>query len=163
MLYSNITSRHAGFTLIELLVVISIIALMSSVVLVTVSNARMKARDAKRVGDMNQLNKAMELFFNQYNSYPTVASAVNFSSNPTLGSPSLVPLYLNQLPKAPLPADGGCGTGSSGNGINDYYMYRNSVAPYTNITNTYIITFCLGATAGSLGPGPHTLTAAGFQ
>lgn len=51
-----------GFTLIELLVVISIIALLSSVVLAALSTARMKARDAQRIANAQELIKALEIY-----------------------------------------------------------------------------------------------------
>lgn len=51
-----------GFTLIELLVVIAIIALLSSVVLASLSSARMKARNAKRQADLKQIHLALEMF-----------------------------------------------------------------------------------------------------
>jgi len=52
-----------GFTLIELLVVIAIIGLLASIVLVSLSSARRKARDSRRVGDLRQIQLALELFF----------------------------------------------------------------------------------------------------
>jgi prepilin-type N-terminal cleavage/methylation domain-containing protein len=51
-----------GFTLIELLVVIAIITLLSSVVMVSLNGARAKARDARRISDIQELNKAVQLF-----------------------------------------------------------------------------------------------------
>ncbi|MFH1170666.1 MAG: type II secretion system protein [Candidatus Vogelbacteria bacterium] len=60
-----------GFTLIELLVVIAIISLLSSIVLASLGQARVKARDSKRVQDLIQLRNAMELYASDHNGlYP---------------------------------------------------------------------------------------------
>ena len=49
--------QKRGFTLIELLVVISIIGLLSSIILVSLNNARIKARYAKAQAELNQFIK----------------------------------------------------------------------------------------------------------
>lgn len=59
-----------GFTLVELLVVIAIIGILSSVVLASLTNARAKARDARRVSDVNQIKLALELYYDSNNFYP---------------------------------------------------------------------------------------------
>ena len=62
--------KKKGFTLIELLVVIAIIGLLSTLAVIALNNARQKSRDAKRVADVKQLQTALEMYYNQYNSYP---------------------------------------------------------------------------------------------
>ena len=62
--------RQKGFTLIELLVVISIIGLLSSIVLTSVNSARAKARDARRIADLNQIQTALEFFYDSQGRYP---------------------------------------------------------------------------------------------
>ncbi len=52
-----------GFTLIEILVVIAIIAILSGVVLFQIEQSRVKARDAARVSDINQIQIALEAYF----------------------------------------------------------------------------------------------------
>lgn len=62
-------SKNKGFTLIELLVVIAIIGLLSSVVIASLSSARIKARDARRKSDLRQIQKAVELYYDKYGTY----------------------------------------------------------------------------------------------
>jgi prepilin-type N-terminal cleavage/methylation domain-containing protein len=62
--------KQKGFTLIELLVVISIIALLSSIVLVSIKSAREKAILTKTVSEMKSLHTAIELYKNQFGVYP---------------------------------------------------------------------------------------------
>lgn len=66
----NQESKKLGFTLIELLVVISIIGLLSSIILVSLASARLKARDAKRISDLKTISTALELYYSDYGYYP---------------------------------------------------------------------------------------------
>lgn len=63
-------SNNTGFTLIELLVVIAIIGLLSSITLASLSSARSKARDSKRIADLAQIKKALEFYYDDYGYYP---------------------------------------------------------------------------------------------
>ena len=64
-------TKKPAFTLIELLVVIAIIGVLVTVSIITLSNARAKSRDAKKAGDIKQVQTALELFYNDMNRYPT--------------------------------------------------------------------------------------------
>jgi prepilin-type N-terminal cleavage/methylation domain-containing protein len=52
-------NKKKGFTLVELLVVIAIIGILSSVAIVNLNSARAKARDAKRISDLNVYRMAL--------------------------------------------------------------------------------------------------------
>ena len=73
--------QRKGFTLIELLVVIAIIGLLSTLAVVALNGARAKARDAKRVADIRQVQTALDLYSNDSAGYPGVAAAgINLGS-----------------------------------------------------------------------------------
>jgi len=139
-----------AFTLIELLVVIAIIGILATISVIALQNARAKSRDAKRAGDMKQVQTALELFFNDKNRYPTAEewnTGKIFST--TTSSTST---YMQIIPVAPTPNDGSC-------------------TPEQNLINyiptldgaSYSISFCLGNTTGSLTPGPKCLIPAGIM
>ncbi len=62
--------KQQGFTLVEILIVVSIIALLSSVLFASFSQARAKARDSKRVQDLLEVQKALELYRAKNGIYP---------------------------------------------------------------------------------------------
>lgn len=63
-----------GFTLVELLVVIAIIGLLSTLAVVSLGSARSKARDARRISDIKQIQSALELYFADAGAYPIKAA-----------------------------------------------------------------------------------------
>lgn len=94
-------SRVEGFTLIELLVVIAIIGLLTTIGIVALNDARLKARDAKRLGDLKQLGNALELYYVGASTYPAqdvvlgdpaarVLDATGFRATPTAGEQVLM-------------------------------------------------------------------------
>ncbi|HUD02706.1 MAG TPA: prepilin-type N-terminal cleavage/methylation domain-containing protein, partial [Candidatus Paceibacterota bacterium] len=62
--------RKKGFTLIELMVVIAIIGILASIIMVSLSSAQSKGRDAKRVADIRTIQLALEEYYNDNGNYP---------------------------------------------------------------------------------------------
>ena len=100
-------NKESGFTLIELLVVISIIGLLSSIVLTSVSIIRYKARDSKRVQDLQTIASALELYYLDNGTYPAPpadywSSESAYNGNATYGWQNLQSALAPYLPKLPV-------------------------------------------------------------
>ncbi len=89
---NKISKNKLGFTLIELLVVVAIIAIMTGLIMASLASSRAKARDAKRISDVAQLQLALEQYFSQHNAYPARGGL----------EAALVSKYISALPKDPL-------------------------------------------------------------
>jgi len=96
--------RKRGFTLIELLIVIAIIAILATIVIISVANAQQKSRDAKRQADLKVISKAIYIYYNDHTTMPinrtpgTSYSDVNADFLQELSDDGLIP----SDPKDPL-------------------------------------------------------------
>lgn len=162
------SGRTRGYTLIELLVVIAIIGLLSTLVLIAFSSARQKARDAVRTGDIAQLRKALEVYYNVHVGYPATVGDGEIGNFPNgigcLGSigweqntnctPSI---FMGLTPRDP--------SSPAANPVNDQPCQGNALPcnySYQRLSSTqYEIHFRLEAATGGLSTGLNCATEAG--
>ncbi|MBU3965198.1 prepilin-type N-terminal cleavage/methylation domain-containing protein [Patescibacteria group bacterium] len=136
MLNLSTKSDRRGFTLIELLVVISIIGVLSSVVLVSVNSARMKARDTKKQADFKNIQTALYMFYIEYGSMPNNYNPGSGAcEGQTFYDQSMQELvsagFLGAIPRSP-GAGGYCYYNyGGGNSIGAIMVTSLEVAPYT--------------------------------
>ena len=131
--------KKQGFTLIELLVVIAIIGLLSTLSILALNQARARARDAKRIADVKQIQTALELYYNEVGEYP---------ASVTPGAPIIAPttnnVYLAAVPASPEPIDGSnCRLGTD-----KAYTYARQATSGTG--GSYTLQYCLGATINNI-------------
>lgn len=149
--------QKKGFTLVELLVVIAIIGLLSTLAVVALGSARAKARDARRISDVKQIQTALELYFGTNAEYPDAASAIVLGGASaevlsdagfTAAAGSSGEEYMSQVPTQ---IAAGLTT------LTDYTYIKNSASDYT-------ISFEIETdTAGLAGGVVHTASPGGIQ
>lgn len=110
-----VDKKATGFTLIELLIVISIIAVLAAMLFTNFSGARERTRDLQRKSDLDQLKKALRLYYNDYQRYPVddgsgrIQGCGADQANPsvcawgsTFSAGAGPTIYMNQLPADPV-------------------------------------------------------------
>lgn len=64
----------SGFTLVELLIVIIVIAILATISVVAFNGIQQRARDAARASHMELIAKALEMYYIDNGSYPSVST-----------------------------------------------------------------------------------------
>jgi type II secretory pathway pseudopilin PulG len=84
----------------SILIIVAIVTiLLSTISTIILNSARKKARDAKRISDIKQLQTALEMYYNDNNLYP-IASNTDELSKVISAEAHIV--YMSNLPKDPL-------------------------------------------------------------
>src|SRR5258708_6169246 len=67
------TQKSPGFTLLELMVSITIVVVLATIGFTLYTSAQKVARDAKRIGDLQETQKALEQYYSINRNYPPTA------------------------------------------------------------------------------------------
>ena len=125
---------------------IAIISLLASIVLVSLGQARAKARDSKRVQDLIQVRNALELFYSDFGYYPK-------STVPSPGSGFQTCWDCNQFPIGGGLADFNFDTTKLGGGVPPNPPYTGDPPYYDGLeTNTKNIIYLKPRPADPLTP-----------
>lgn len=146
--------KYYGFTLIELLVVIAIIGVITTLAVIAFGKVRVKSRDAKRMSDLLQISKALDLYYADQNYYPTI-----ITPGQPLTSPNGSTTYLAKIPSNPTPrTDEGApdldyvysiDNGYAGNNIK-YNISTSIATPVNNISPGRIAISGLNGSGGEI-------------
>lgn len=90
-----------GFTLVELLITISIMGILAGLISGNFFTSLKKGRDARRKADLQNIQKALEAYYEDEKAYPTsIPSASNpFCETGTCDAGEKI--YMQQIPKDP--------------------------------------------------------------
>ncbi len=98
---TNRQNKH-GFTILELLVSMAIIAILTAVTLATISGIKQKSRDDKRLSDMREIVKALNLYSNNHGRYPTASTQVTITGDDAMSLELEGDLVITNVPRDPL-------------------------------------------------------------
>jgi len=119
------------------------LGLLSTLSIVALDNTRLRARDAGRVSDIQEIQTALEMYYNDAGSYPaTLNSGDSIIYNGQT--------YISNIPTNPKPNDGNCPSDFE-------YKYAASLDG-----KSYELNYCLGSDTDTLKSGMGVATPSGM-
>ncbi len=89
-------SYKSGFTLIELLVVIFIIGILVSLLLANILGARQRAEDVEKKNNLQQMKRALRLYYNDNQRYPAPAEIPDVGAEFSVDGGEVI--YIKEVP-----------------------------------------------------------------
>lgn len=142
-----------AFTLLEIMIVIAIMGILATLISGNLINSMKRGRDAKRKEDLHQIQKALEMYYEDNSAYPVT---LTFGSALTHPDASLNRIYMQKLPTDPssnysYKYFGDMLSGSAK--VNAYRLYSalendQDSGPDTNNPNGYAGTECCATCTG---------------
>lgn len=86
MLDRNRSKSVKGFTIVELLIVVVVIGILAAIVTVAYTGIQSAARDSSRIATLNQLQKAIELYYVANGQYPAIIHGLGYESTSACSS-----------------------------------------------------------------------------
>jgi len=74
--------NRSGFTIVELVVVIFVIGILAGITLIAYNGVQARTRDDRRKTDVENIEKAMELYYSDNGSYPVPTGSTSSVINP---------------------------------------------------------------------------------
>ncbi|MFH0840941.1 MAG: LamG-like jellyroll fold domain-containing protein [bacterium] len=138
----NNIKNNSGFTLLEFVTALVIVMILTGLATVSLNAFRVKNRDIKRVTDIQDIQGSLEVYYRDYQLYPTM---ITFGSIWAEGAKT----YMEVLPTNPSPRnDGDCPD------IGYEYSPDNDNA-------SYHIAFCISNSVADLDPGINSASPEG--
>jgi len=94
--------KKQGFTLMEILIVIAMLGILATIIFGSYLSSLKKGRDSRRKQDLEQVSRALELYYSEQGRYPQ-ESEVTFGQkldNPNSDDDDI--FYMKQLPVDPM-------------------------------------------------------------
>ena len=140
------SNPESGFNALQAAILTFIVLVLGIVVLASYSTSKAKARDAKRVSDVQQIQKALKYYYEEFGQYPQAST-----NGQAVGVDNSFSKFISPWPTPPA-ADGSCTAQS-----NLYYYEQ------LNGGENYQLKFCLGKSYGRLSAGQRIVTPTSIQ
>lgn len=114
---------RSGFTLIEIILVMVLLAIITGILLTNFNSSLKRGRDAQRKNDLSQIQKALEIYYSDMQSYPSFTTFFGGKLCTTVACTTSERVYMQRTPKDPTSTYNYVYVPEPGTAPSYYYLY----------------------------------------